>query len=132
MVSPFGVHLARIYAAASVPEEILEAARIDGSSDVRTVFVVSIRLMALALVTIFPFQYPVTFGLYTWNGLVTQAPEMQMLVIVGSLVSIVPLIAAFLSLTVLAQRVGRRAPPSSRPANRLELHRDAISAALRV
>jgi multiple sugar transport system permease protein len=74
--------------------------------------------MAPALVTIFLFQfvtvwnnfflplvmlqddrlYPVTLGLYTWNGLISQAPELQMMVIVGSLVSILPLIAAFLSL----------------------------------
>jgi hypothetical protein len=31
-----GVYLSRVYAAASVPDELLEAARIDGSSEVRT------------------------------------------------------------------------------------------------
>jgi multiple sugar transport system permease protein len=118
MVSPFGVYLARIYAAASVPDELLEAARLDGLSEIRTFFKVSIRLMAPALVTIFLFQfvavwnnfflplvmlqderlYPVILGLYTWNSQVTQAPELQMMVIAGSLMSIVPLIAAFLAL----------------------------------
>jgi multiple sugar transport system permease protein len=118
IVSPFGVYLARIYAAASVPKDLLEAARLDGSSEMRTFFVVATRLMKPALVTIFLFQfvaiwnnfflplvmlqdqklYPVTLGLYTWNSQTNQAPELQTLVIAGALVSIVPLILAFLGL----------------------------------
>lgn len=117
-VSPFGVYLSRIYAAASVPDELLEAARIDGASEFRTFFTVSTRLMAPALVTIFLFQfvaiwnnfflplvmlqdvrlYPVTLGLNTWNSQVTRGPELQLFVIVGALLSVVPLILAFLSL----------------------------------
>lgn len=118
LVSPFGVYLGRIYAAASVPDEIVEAARIDGSSEVRTFFTVSIRLMMPALVTIFLFQFvtiwnnfflplimlrnqsffPVTLGLYTWNSLINQNPDLRTLVIVGALISIIPLLIAFLSL----------------------------------
>jgi multiple sugar transport system permease protein len=118
IVSPFGVYLARIYAAASVPTELVEAARLDGASEMRTFFTVATRLMTPALVTIFLFQfvaiwnnfflplvmlqdqrlYPVTLGLYTWNSQINQAPELQTLVIVGALVSIVPLILAFVSL----------------------------------
>src|SRR5579859_929945 len=33
LVSPFGVYLSRVYAAASVPDDLLEAARVDGSSE---------------------------------------------------------------------------------------------------
>jgi multiple sugar transport system permease protein len=118
MVSPFGVYLARIYAAGGVPDELLEAARLDGASELRTFFTVSVRLMAPALVTIFLFQfvavwnnfflplimlqnqdlYPVTLGLYIWNSQITQAPELQMMLIVGALVSILPLIVAFVGL----------------------------------
>lgn len=118
LVSPFGVYLARIYASASVPEELLEAARLDGASEFRTFFTVSVRLMVPALITIFLFQfvaiwnnfflplvmlqnqnwYPVTLGLYTWNSQISQAPQLQQFVIVGALVSIVPLILAFVSL----------------------------------
>ena len=118
LVSPFGVYLARIYAAASVPTELLEAARLDGSSEMRTFFTVSTRLMAPALVTIFLFQFvaiwnnfflplimlrdqvlfPVTLGLYAWNSQISQIPELRVLVIVGALVSILPLIATFLAL----------------------------------
>ncbi len=35
VISPFGIYLCRIYAAAAVPDETLEAARIDGASEFR-------------------------------------------------------------------------------------------------
>jgi multiple sugar transport system permease protein len=118
LVSPFGVYLARIYANSSVPDELVEAARIDGSGEVRTFFTVSTRLMMPAMVTIFLFQFvtiwnnfflplimlrdeelfPVTLGLYIWNSQVSQIPEIRALVIIGALISIIPLIIAFLSL----------------------------------
>jgi len=118
VVSPFGVYLARIYAASSVPDELLEAARLDGSHEVRTFFSIATRLMAPALVTIFLFQFvaiwnnfflplimlrdpslfPVTLGLYSWNSAIGQNPELRSFVIIGAFVSIVPLIVAFLSL----------------------------------
>lgn len=118
LVNPFGVYLARIYASASVPDELLEAARLDGSGEVRTFFTISTRLMFPALVTIFLFQFvavwnnfllplimlsderlfPVTLGLYSWNTQVNQLPELRGLVIVGSLLSIAPLVVAFLFL----------------------------------
>lgn len=118
IVSPFGVYLSRIFAAASVPEEILEAARLDGSSELRTFFTVSLRLMSPALVTVFLFQFvtiwnnfflplimlrderlfPVTYGLFSWNTQLNQVPELRTYVLVGALLSIVPLIAMFLSL----------------------------------
>ncbi|GIG40227.1 carbohydrate ABC transporter permease [Cellulomonas phragmiteti] len=118
LVSPFGVYLTRIFAAASVPDELLEAARLDGSSEVRTFFTVSVRLMFPALVTVFLFQFvaiwnnfflplimlrdeavfPVTLGLYSWNTQVNQIPELRGYVLVGALLSIVPLIVTFLLL----------------------------------
>jgi ABC-type glycerol-3-phosphate transport system permease component len=42
--------------------------------------------------------YPLTLGLYTWNSTVTRSPELRIFVIVGALLSIVPLIIAFVSL----------------------------------
>ena len=118
LVNPFGVYLARVYAAASVPEDLLEAARIDGSGEVRTFFTISSRLMAPAFVTIFLFHFvavwnnfllplimlgneklfPVTLGLYAWNSQVDQRPELRGLVLVGALVSILPMIVAFIFL----------------------------------
>jgi PA14 domain/Binding-protein-dependent transport system inner membrane component len=49
IVSPFGVYLSRIYAASSVPDELLEAARIDGASEFRA-FTIALYLMRPALV----------------------------------------------------------------------------------
>ncbi len=118
MISPFGVYLARVYAAASVPDELLEAGRIDGAGDLRMFFSVSLRLMAPALVTVFLFQfvaiwnnfllplvmltsdrlYPVTLGLYTLNTQITRDPDLKSVVVTGSLLSIIPLILAFLAL----------------------------------
>ncbi|WP_324784974.1 carbohydrate ABC transporter permease [Streptomyces sp. H51] len=118
IVSPFGVYLSRIFAAASVPDELLEAARIDGSGELRTFFTMSLRLMSPAMVTIFLFQfvviwnnfllplvmlqndrlYPVTLGLFTWQSQVSRDPSLQILSLTGSLVSVVPIVIAFLVL----------------------------------
>ncbi|MDP9793845.1 multiple sugar transport system permease protein [Catenuloplanes nepalensis] len=118
VVSPFGVYLARIYAAASVPDDLIEAARIDGAGEVRTFVTIAARLMTPALVTIFLFQFtavwnnfllplimlgderlfPVTLGLYTWNTQVNQVPQLRGLVLTGALLSVVPLVIAFLLL----------------------------------
>lgn len=118
LVSPFGVYLTRIFAASSVPDELIEAARLDGSGEVRTFFTVSVKLMFPALVTVFLFQFvaiwnnfflplimlrdevlfPVTLGLYSWNSQVNQIPELRAYVLVGALLSIIPLIILFLLL----------------------------------
>ncbi|GIE74272.1 sugar ABC transporter permease [Actinoplanes philippinensis] len=117
-ISPYGIYLARIFAAASVPTEILEASRIDGSGEWRTFGTVVLPMMRTGLVTVFLFQfvaiwnnfmlpyimlgddklYPITVGL---NGLLNQGsnmPSMYTSVVTGALVSIVPLIALFLTL----------------------------------
>ncbi|MBZ5740684.1 carbohydrate ABC transporter permease [Nocardioides mangrovi] len=118
IVSPFGVYLSRIYAAAAVPDELLEAARMDGAGEFRAFFTISLRLMGPALVTIFLFQfvtiwnnyllplvmlqntklYPVTLGLATWNSQKAIAGNLQLYVVVGALLSIIPLMIAFLAL----------------------------------
>lgn len=118
IVSPFGVYLTRIFASSSVPDELMEACRLDGASELRTFFSVSVKLMFPALVTVFLFQFvaiwnnfflplimlrdegnfPVTLGLYTWNSQINQIPELRMYVLVGALLSIIPLIVAFLFL----------------------------------
>ncbi|WP_346012003.1 carbohydrate ABC transporter permease [Streptomyces sp. SID3343] len=115
-VSPFGVFLAKTYAEASVPDELIEAARLDGASEFRIFRTVGLRIMSPALVTIFLFQlvatwnnfflplitlndqhlWPVTLGLNAWNSDPNQ-PHAN-LVVVGALVSVIPLVAAFLSL----------------------------------
>jgi multiple sugar transport system permease protein len=116
IVSPFGVYLARVFAAQSVPDEVIEAGRIDGAGEFRIFRAISTKMMLPALVTIFLFQFveiwnnyllpamvlgddhmqPVTVGLVGWNASHVAVPPP--LVVIGSLVSVVPLIIAFLAL----------------------------------
>lgn len=118
LVNPLGVYLARVYAAASVPDDLLEAARIDGAGEIRAYATFAFRLMSPAFVTIFLFHFvsiwnnfllplimlgeeklfPVTLGLYTWNSQVDQRPELRGLVLVGAVISLAPMIIAFLGL----------------------------------
>ena len=118
LASPFGLYLMYVYSQDSVPDSLLEAARLDGAGEVRTFFTVSVKLMFPALVTVFLFQFvaiwnnfflplimlrdetlfPVTLGLYAWNSQVNQIPELRGYVLIGALLSIIPLIILFLLL----------------------------------
>jgi multiple sugar transport system permease protein len=118
MITPYGIYLCRIFAAAAVPTEVLEAARIDGAGDWRSFGRVVLPMMRSGLVTVFLFQfvaiwnnfmlpyimlgddhlYPLTVGL---NGLLNQGanqPSMYITVVTGALISIIPLVALFLGL----------------------------------
>ncbi len=117
-VSPFGVYLCRIYAHSAVPDELLEAARIDGAGEVRTFLTVALRLMRPVLITIFLFQfvgvwnnyflplvmlsdqrlYPVTLGLASWLSYTDRVPMLYQAVVGGALVSAIPLMIAMLVL----------------------------------
>ncbi|MEU0452966.1 MULTISPECIES: carbohydrate ABC transporter permease [unclassified Streptomyces] len=117
VVSPFGVYLSRIYAAASVPDELLEAGRLDGAGEARIFWRVAIPIMSPALVTIFLFQFvsiwnnyllpllminsdelqPVTVGLANWREGVNQGIPYNV-TITGAFLSVIPLIIAFLVL----------------------------------
>ncbi|MFF4259876.1 carbohydrate ABC transporter permease [Streptomyces sp. NPDC001663] len=123
LVSPFGLYLMRIYAADAIPDSLLEAARIDGAGEVRIFFRIALRLLAPGLVTVVLFTlvatwnnyflplimlndpklYPVTVGLSSWaaqaqNGGAGASSDMLPLVVTGSLISVVPLVVAFLML----------------------------------
>lgn len=115
-VSPFGFFLGRVYAQSSVPNELLEAARIDGASEARIFFTIVLRLLAPAMVTIFLFMfvatwnnfllplmmlssenlYPVTLGLY---GMVSLAVfNDRGALMMGALLGVLPVIILFLTL----------------------------------
>jgi multiple sugar transport system permease protein len=118
IVSPYGIYLARIYAAAAIPDEVVEAARVDGAREWRLFRSVALPMMVPGLVTVFLFQFvaiwnnfllpyimlgddhkfPVTVGLYSLLQQGANAPALYTLVITGALLSIVPLIALFLGL----------------------------------
>ncbi|GAA0617701.1 carbohydrate ABC transporter permease [Kribbella sandramycini] len=118
LVSPFAIYLCKIYSEASVPDEIMEAARIDGGSEWRIFRSVGAPLMLPALVTVFLLQFigiwnnfllpfvminddqlfPLTLGLYGLMIITGGQAAQYSIVIAGVLVSIVPLAILFLSL----------------------------------
>lgn len=120
LVSPFGLYLIWTYATDAVPAELLEAARLDGSGEIRTFFTISLRLLAPGFVTVLLFSivatwnnyflplimlsdprwYPLTVGLSQWNAQSTgtEAHPIQNLIVTGSLLAIIPIVAAFLLL----------------------------------
>ena len=121
LTSPFGVYLMRVYAEQSVPDELLDAGRVDGAGEMRIFWSVALRILAPGFVTVLLFQfvqtwnnfflpflvlsdpgtYPLTIGLYSWNAQAAANGGAQLLytlVVTGSLVSIVPLVIAFLFL----------------------------------
>lgn len=117
LISPFGLYLIWTYAVDAVPTELLEAARVDGSGEFRTFFTISARLLAPGIVTVLLFTvvatwnnyflplimlskpelYPLTVGLNQWNDQSrgASAEPIYNLVIMGSLLTIIPIIVAF-------------------------------------
>ncbi|MCX4673269.1 carbohydrate ABC transporter permease [Streptomyces sp. NBC_01381] len=118
LFNPFGVYLGRIFSQGYVPDEVLEAARMDGAGELTTYVRVALRMLGPGLVTVFLFQltaiwnnfflpmvmlsderlYPVSLGLYTWNSSASVSPEYYPVVIMGSLLAVLPLILAFILL----------------------------------
>jgi multiple sugar transport system permease protein len=64
LVSPFGVFLSLIYASVSVPDELLEAARLDGAGEFRIFATIAWRLMMPAQVTVLLFQFVAIWNNY--------------------------------------------------------------------
>jgi multiple sugar transport system permease protein len=118
VLSPYGIYLARIYVNAAVPDEVIESARVDGCPEGRLFARIAVPMMVPGLVTVFLFQFvavwnnfllpfimlsdenkfPLTVGLYTLLNRGASSPALYSLVVTGSLLSIIPLIALFLAL----------------------------------
>jgi multiple sugar transport system permease protein len=121
LVSPFGVYLMRVYAEQSIPDDLLNAARVDGAGELRIFWSVALRVLMPGFVTVLllsfvatwnnyflplvvlstPELYPLTVGLASWNSLASAgggAQPLYPLVITGALVSIVPIVVSFLFL----------------------------------
>jgi len=118
ILNPYSIYLARIYAAAAIPDALLEAGRIDGANEPHLLRVVALPLMGPGMVTIFLFQFvaiwnnfllpfimladdgkfPLTVGLYTLLVTGANQPALYNLVITGAMLSIIPLIALFLTM----------------------------------
>lgn len=120
LITPFGLYLIWVYTIDSVPTELLEAARLDGASEMRTFFTISIRLLTPGIVTVAlfaivatwnnyflplimlsdPAWYPLTVGLNQWSSQASgvAAQPIYNLVITGSLITIIPIVVIFLFL----------------------------------
>ncbi|MFV2019902.1 carbohydrate ABC transporter permease [Micromonospora sp. LOL_023] len=120
LITPFGLYLMWTFAAEAIPDELLEAARCDGAGEFRTLFQICLPLLAPGIVTVLLFSmvatwnnyflplimlkdpdwYPLTLGLNAWNAQAATAGGQPVfhLVITGSLLTILPLLAAFLLL----------------------------------
>ncbi|AGK79463.1 Binding protein dependent transport protein [Streptomyces microflavus DSM 40593] len=118
LVNPFGVYLSRIFSAGYIPDEVLEAARIDGAGELRTFWSVGLRMVMPGFVTVFLFQftaiwnnfflplvmlsdkdlYPLSLGLYNWHSNANADPAFYPMVVTGSLLAVTPLIVAFVVL----------------------------------
>lgn len=121
LLSPFGVYLMYVFAQEALPDELLDAARIDGAGEVRVIWSVVLPMLKPAIVTVLllsvvhtwnnfflPFimltdsrLLPVTVGLNQWQAQATTASGVLQpwsFIVTGALISIIPLIVAFLSL----------------------------------
>lgn len=121
LLSPLGVYLMRVYTQDAVPDEMLDAGRVDGAGELRLFAQVSLPLLRPAIVTVLlltvvatwnnfflplamiqnPDLLPVTVGLNNWQALSNAGSggeQVWNLIATGAFVSIIPLIIAFLSL----------------------------------
>ncbi len=57
LISPFGVYLMRIYSEQAIPEELLDAARIDGAGEFRIFATIAFRLLLPGYVTVLLFAF---------------------------------------------------------------------------
>jgi multiple sugar transport system permease protein len=122
LISPFGLFLMRVYVQSAIPDELIEAARIDGAGEIRIFAQVIVRSLAPGMVTVLlftlvatwnnyflplimlnnPNYYPITVGLSSWSAQAVGGsgsnPNLLALVVTGSLISVIPLIVAFVML----------------------------------
>jgi len=123
LLNPFGVYLMCVYARDAVPDELLDAARVDGAGEFRSFFVVALPLLRPAIVTVLLLSvvaawnnyflplvmlsnnqlYPVTVGIGLWQSTAATygaagGQSLWSIIVLGSLVSVIPLIIAFLTL----------------------------------
>lgn len=118
ILHPYSIYLARIYSQAAIPGSLLEAGRLDGAGEWRLFRRVAVPLLTPGMVTIFLFQFvaiwnnfllpfimlgddhkfPLTVGLYTLLAAGANQPSLYNLIITGTMLSLIPLIALFLTM----------------------------------
>jgi multiple sugar transport system permease protein len=118
MVYPFGVYFMSIFAAEAVPGTLIDSCRIDGAGEFRTFWKIARPILMPGMVTLFLLsfigtwnnyflplvllgtetRFPLTVGLSTWSSNLNMAGAGQPLypeVILGSLISVLPMIILF-------------------------------------
>jgi multiple sugar transport system permease protein len=123
LLNPFGVYLMAVYSRDAVPDELLDAARVDGAGEFRAFFQVALPLVRPAMVTVLLLSvvacwnnyflplamlsdnrlFPVTVGIGLWQSTASTygaagGQSLWSIIVLGCLVSVIPLIVAFLTL----------------------------------
>jgi multiple sugar transport system permease protein len=124
MVFAPGVYLMRAYIEQSVPMELIEAARVDGASELAIFTRIAFHLMSPGMVTVFLLsfvhcwnsyflplvvfssaeKFPINVGLPIWYVYATQGSGgtggqgLFTLILTGALISVLPIVAAFVHL----------------------------------
>jgi multiple sugar transport system permease protein len=120
LVNPFGLYLMKVFWDASLPNELIEASRLEGASELQIFWRIGLPLMQTGLVTVALLAFvgawnnfflplivlseqhlfPITLGLNVWNSLTNAAggKPIYNLIAVGSMVSVLPLLIAFVVL----------------------------------
>lgn len=123
LISPLGVYLMKVYSDTSIPNNMIEAARIDGASETKIFKSISLRMLMPGFVTVLLLSIvgiwnnfflplimlsetelqPLPVGLFIWYGRAYSGgsgadPQFQVAVIASAGLSLVPLIIVFLFL----------------------------------
>jgi multiple sugar transport system permease protein len=117
LVNPFGLYLMRVFWDSSLPNDLIEAARLDGAGEFRIFWGVGLPLMQTGIVTVGLLSFvgawnnfflplivlnsdnlfPLTLGLNVWSSVSHAAggKPVYQLIALGSLISVLPLLLAF-------------------------------------
>jgi multiple sugar transport system permease protein len=120
LVNPFGLYLMKVFWDSSLPNELIEASRLEGASELKIFWRIGMPLMQTGLVTVALLAFvgawnnfflplivlseqklfPLTLGLNVWNSVSYNAGGKPVfnLIAIGSLVSVLPLLIAFVAL----------------------------------
>jgi multiple sugar transport system permease protein len=120
LVNPFGLYLMKVFWDSSFPNELIEAARLEGAGEFQIFWRIGMPLLQTGLVTVallgfvgawnnffLPLivlsednLYPLTLGLNVWNSVSAAAggKPVYNLIALGSLISVLPLLVAFVTL----------------------------------
>jgi multiple sugar transport system permease protein len=121
LVNPFGLYLMKVFWDSSFPNDLIEASRLEGASELQIFWRIGMPLMQTGLVTVALLAfvgawnnfflplivlnqdnlYPLTLGLNVWNSVSSAAAggkPLYNLIALGSLISVLPLLTAFVVL----------------------------------